>query len=305
MKKASEFLSSTDGNHVPDPAEVEEARRVRTVALNVIEQARRARQMTSPGGYHLEIKANVIGTNLGPSNYLREIFALLNLDALVSALDGEPDRAIDSTHAGVNAARGLGEEPTMISMLIRIAGDSIAKIELERVLALSEPKAGLADLQATLAAEADAPIMRIALRGERAMFDRLFSNLDSGVLDFQELAESGKTSFNPQAAFGWWRYRGYLPEDRAFFLEFVTRFIEIDQKPPHERKELYDQEEQAFQKAARSRDSRHLMTYLLLPAWNKFADADMRNKANLRCAVAGIASERFRQAKGRWPNELD
>src|SRR4029077_12467335 len=43
---------------------------------------------------------------------------------------------------------------------------------------------------------------------------------------------------------------------------------------------------------------------LLLPPLSKIADSDIRNKASLRSAAVGLACERFRLAKGRWPTEL-
>ena len=47
------------------------------------------------------------------------------------------------------------------------------------------------------------------------------------------------------------------------------------------------------------------LTHLLLRPLSKTADADTSNKASLRSAAVGVACERFRLAKGRWPTELE
>lgn len=303
---SADWLPKPDLNRLPDPAAAAEAKRVRTACLDVIKEARRAQSMTSPGGYHLDVKPNVLGTLLEPTQNLREIAALLALDAVVSALSGDRDPAVTSTHALLNAARGLGDEPFLISVLVRIACATIAKQTAERVLALGEPRNGLPELQETFAAESGEPLLTAGLKGERASFDKLFENLDTGQTDLGEVSGSRGDSLTTSQSFGWWVYRSHLPEDRAYYLETMTRLIDISRKPPHERKALFDREDDAFRAAAQAnpRDRRHLLTNLLMPAWTKVADADIRNKANLRSAAAGIACERFRQANGRWPNDL-
>jgi|SRR5579883_184790 len=300
------WLESPELNHLPDPDDAREAVRVRDACLDVIGPAREVRHMTSPGGYHLDVPPNVLNTLLPRSQNLRGLVALLWLDAIVFALNGDSVRAVESTQAALVAARGIGDEPFLISMLVRIATTIIAKTTAERVLAWGEPRTGLDVLQATFAAEAEAPLMTIGLRGERAAFDRLFDNIDRGVLGVSDLSEAADKSFNPQRAVGEWLYRGYLPGDRARFLEIMTRLIAISREPAHDRRGHFEQEEADFRAWASPRppDRQYLLTSLLMPAWGKIATSDLRAKANLRAAAAGIACERFRQANKRWPKDL-
>jgi hypothetical protein len=46
------------------------------------------------------------------------------------------------------------------------------------------------------------------------------------------------------------------------------------------------------------------MLRLWVPACGKLAWADVRTKAQLRAAMVGVAAERFRMTKGRWPKDL-
>jgi hypothetical protein len=292
-----DWLPKPEFNRLPDPTDVEGAKRVRSACLGVIEPARRVRHMILPGGYHLEVKTNVLNTPLEQSQHLRGVVALLWLDALVFALDNDCDRAVESTHAALNAARGIGDEPFYISMLVRLASTAIAAQAAERVLAWGEPRAGLAELQAKFSAEAVEPLLAVALRGERAMFDRVFESVDSGSVGLKELTDD-PSSTDLQTEFATWFYRGHLPADRAAMLLTMTAYLDASRRPPHEQPALFA----AVSPPPREFD--HLLSGLLLPAIQKMAGSDWRVKACLLSAAVGIACERFRQANGRWPKDL-
>src|SRR5205814_10211529 len=54
-------------------------------------------------------------------------------------------------------------------------------------------------------------------------------------------------------------------------------------------------------------DEDHLppLVALLLPAVEKVRLATWRGHAQLRCAIAALAAERYRRQAGRWPDSLD
>src|SRR5947209_12590997 len=139
-------------------------------------------------------------------------------------------------------------------MLVRIACAVIVVGETERVLGWTEPAAGLADLQAALTQEAGEPLMWYGLRGDRAMFNRLFENLESGAID---LFQFSGTESDPWGRVNYWFYRGYLPADHAHMLELQTRLLDASRKPLHDRKAFYDQEEQAFRAEAPANKANH------------------------------------------------
>src|SRR5438876_11774909 len=87
----------------------------------------------------------------------RELVVLLEYDASLAALEGDPDRGIRAARAGLVIARSIGEEPFLISQLVRIACARIAVQSAIQVLAWGQPTEGLAELQAELRNEADLP----------------------------------------------------------------------------------------------------------------------------------------------------
>ena len=93
-------------------------------------------------------------------------------------------------------------------------------------------------------------------------------------------------------------YAKRLPNDRAYFLETLSAGIVATKLP-----------EQEQRKAIASifrvpEDKRLILSRLFMPDLTKIHDADLRIRAQLRCAGTALAVERFRQVHGRWPNEL-
>jgi hypothetical protein len=152
-----------------------------------------------------------------------------------------------------------------------------------------------------LIAEGDAALLPAALRGERAMLDRLFDGLDAGRITLEEAA-----GVRPDAAdgwfelggFWWWYYRGHLPADRAKMLDLMTQWIAASKLPS------WDQPDQFDGVALPRREPPYIITMSFLVAAEKVAAADWRIKARLRCAATAVACERFRQANNRWPDTL-
>lgn len=251
-----------------------------------------------PGGYPLAVPADVFGLNTNLTWKARSAAALLETDAAAAALAGDPDRAVSSCHACLAAGRGIGDEPILLSCLMRTAIDILSARAVERTLGLCEPRAGLAELQAALLAEADAPLLADGFRGERAMLDRLFLNLADGTLKEAAVGYDKPFLDDPEAAFQAWKYRAWRADDRAEMLQTMTAYLAAARRPPHERLDAFD----AAISTPRDPDpQRHLITNLFVPAVKKVVAADLRAKAVLRAAAVGIACERFRLRTGRWP----
>jgi hypothetical protein len=276
----------------------------------VIEQARRelaesaaavrlARTLKDCPFGHREIvlKPNVIDTPLQDTQDTRAVVDLLRWDAALAAEDGDR-RAADALLALLSAARSIGDEPFLISQLVRMAGRTIAVNAVERFLAQTPDPTGLADLQAALAAEAEEPLLLYAVRGERAALDRLFENMHSGAVSHTDLTKEGGGRL-PWPRLWWWHYRGLLPGDHAFALEWLTKYVEVSRRPVHEQPPLVTAIPEP------PKDPKYLLSRLLLPAVEKVAHAHWRTTALARCAAVGVASERFRQKHGRWPEALD
>jgi hypothetical protein len=181
---------------------------------------------------------------------------------------------------------------------------AIAVGQAERTLGQGEPSVdGLAELQKAMEEEAEEPLLRIAMRGERGGMDRLMGSLQDGgtsVKLMKGMMGGGITQqqnrwFGEEALL-------YLPgavsNNRAALLEHMNKLIEISQLPPEEQAEPLE----ALQRSLRKEP---LLVRELLPATEKVAEAERRTRALLRCAAAGLAAERYRRKHGRWPEGLD
>src|SRR5262245_43427994 len=122
---------------------------------------------------------------------VRYIVDLLQHDAMLKAQSGDPDEALESCQALLNAARSLENDPFVISMYIHIAGDTMLVHTLERILAQGYPKdEPLKQMQARLRTERDELPSHwlAAVRGERAESYRFFEPLLSGRTRWMDMA---------------------------------------------------------------------------------------------------------------------
>jgi len=255
-----------------------------------------------PAGYYaFSFSENPYMTLVPHLDKARKAAALLEYDALLAAVENDPDGGIVAAHAALNVGRSIGDEPLLISQLVRIACGRISTQTAAQVLAWGSPKRGLAELQAAYRAEAEEPWVLHGLRGERAALHRTFAGLESGKLTADDLATLGiqKPGTVHNAAFQ--LYKGFLPGDHAKALEILTAYITAAKLPPHEQRAAFS----AVPIPPKPpEDFRYIVTRLLVPACEKVASAGIRNRAELLCASTAIACERFRLANARWPVDL-
>jgi hypothetical protein len=254
------------------------------------------------GFYPLVIDQNPYMTLLPHVQKARDVAALLEYDALLAAVEQDADGAIASVHAALNVGRSIGDEPLLISQLVRIACGRVSTQSAIQVLAWGEPKNGLTELQAAYRAEADTPFVLYGLRGERAMLHRTFESLESGRITADGLAVLGLQKPGPAQRGVFYLYKAQLPGDHAKALEIVTAYIAAAKLP-------HPEQQAAFAAIpippGPPEDFRYIITRLLVPACQQVAAAGLKARAELLCASAAIACERFRQKHGRWPDRLD
>jgi hypothetical protein len=257
------------------------------------------------GRYAVTFTPDFISTLLPHTQEARGIANLLSYDALLRAQDQDADGALESCRAVLNAGRSVGDEPCLISQLVRIACRAIALEKAERTLAQGEPSdAALAQLQQLLEQEESAPLLLIGMRGERAGEDRLMDAIQTGkikltgalamVSGLNGPANQGP-SFDETVAL--WS-PGNIKKQRAAMLRYMDRAVEIAKLPPEQRRS-------PLQQLEATASNQPVLVRLLVPAMSKVADALQRSHAQLRCAIAMVAAERYRLSKGRWPDGLD
>ncbi len=252
------------------------------------------------GRFPLVLAPNPINTTLRCQD-AREVAALFRYQALLQNQDGRPDAALRTARGLLGSGRAIGDEPTLISMLVRIAIHAIAVASVERTLAQGSPSAeALAALQRELEVDEAENLLHAGYRGERGFSHAMMLALKSGQASSAGLIGSGPAT-------GTWRDRleekagsllAYSAHPRL--LKMLTQCVEIAKLPPHEQKAPLDQLVSEVKQLTVS----DYLVCLLMPAVSKVASAAWRDKAVLRCAIAAVAAERFRLARGRWPNDL-
>ena len=162
-----------------------------------------------PSGHReIVLSPDVLNTLLEDTQHTRQATDLLRWDVVAAAEAGDTPRAAAGLLAMLNASRSVGDEPFLISQLVRMATRNVMVRSTEQLLAQRADAPGLSELQAALATDAEEPLLLYGVRGERAMFDRLLDNLETGA------ATPGKTFDREFDSFwgrvGWWHYRPNL-----------------------------------------------------------------------------------------------
>jgi hypothetical protein len=234
-----------------------------------------------------------------PCQEVRPVAALLHMRALLQDQDGQADDALATGRRIVIAGRSLGDQPALISQLVRVATHAVAVQAVERVLAQGLPSAdALARTQRLLAEDAAEPLLVYAFRGERALQERFLEGIESG--DPAVIGSLGSWRGRIEGLF-MWKARRYHPA----MLRMFQRAVEIARHEPEEQAgELRRLEEEIEQEAGAAHGGDGELIRLLMPALGKVASAFRRDRAILRGAVVGLALERYRLEKRRWPKEL-
>jgi hypothetical protein len=247
------------------------------------------------GRYPLQWMSNPILTVL-QSQDARTATTVLRYEAALASQNGDADGALACARGIVAAARSVGDEPTLISMLIRVACDQQAVFALERALAQGEPSAGeLEAMQQLLEQELTEPILLRGMRGERAAMHQVLLGLRAGDIKLTSIA-GGPTGF--EDAFGPMLAR----RSHGRMLRLLNEAVAAAALPPEEQAPVFKGIEQRVMKAKVEYD---VVTALLMPAILKVSEANRRWVGNLRCAIVALALERYRRDHGRWPDSLD
>jgi hypothetical protein len=287
--------------HQLDATQLKALREEMAKAATAVAEARKLADMPH-GRFPLQWSPDSISTILH-SQDAREAAHLLQLDALLLTQEGDLDEALRSTHGILNAGRSVGDEPTLISALIRMAIWAVAVGSVERVLAQGEPSpAALADLQRQLEEEEKENLMLCGTRGERAGMEHLMANLQNGSVKMADVLGGGGMRVGltgPDLVDGLLvtYSSANLKSQRTALLRFMTQIVEAAKLPPEEQWQR--------NKQLNADVTNHgLLVRMLVPAVIKVTEANQRNLALLRCDIVALAAERYRRIHGDWPPSI-
>jgi hypothetical protein len=263
------------------------------------------------GRHRLDYAADFLSTLMADQQNVRQIAALLHADIAEAVHRRDMVQAWHSHRALLNSGRSLGDEPLLISMLVRMAIDAIAIGSLEHALAQGEmTPAHLEERQQALAEESAVPMFSIGIRGERAGMDHLLTNIETGKIGLVAVLEHSARP-NRERTAAWWdsitEFFAYsmVLRSHATMLDYFDQMVHAAEQPPTERYKALAEIEDVIRADFASLDRTRILARLLLPAVLRIAQAEQRNHSHLACAVAGLAAERYRLRSGRWPESLD
>lgn len=251
------------------------------------------------GRHRIAYLRNVMNTQLEDQQRSRQVVHLFLYDALLCDQRQDTKGALNSCQAAFNVARSLGDEPLSISQLVRIAGIVLACRGVERALAQGEVATeDLAGMQKLLADEDAFPDYPILARGERALWHEMFDAMESEDVAIAALS-TGRPDWD-ERLFGF-AYRDNIRLQHPTLLAMMNRLIALSQLPMPEQAEaerLLDQE---------LRELRTSSALAALPFVGvlKLGEASRRKHALIRCTLAALAAECYRQKFQTWPASLD
>lgn len=243
----------------------------------------------------------ILGLRLDHLMAVRNVQMALQYQAILRGHEGDTAGALRSSRAALHAVRSLGDEPLLMSQLVRSSGRQQLLITLERILAQGEAApADLAKTQHLLADEAQQPLLLHAMRGERAISNELMQDLQKNVTAFKQMSMTTGLAVDSDNVMGDtlnYYLSGSLKGNRGAALHFLTEMVELAKLPPVEqRPRLAELEAQAKRLPVLAR--------ALCPACTKVAHTFHGTQAQLDCAAAAFAAERYRIDHGRWPATL-
>jgi hypothetical protein len=256
------------------------------------------------GRYTIAWKLVAIDTLMKDLQNSRPVANLLRHEASRRAQDGDMEGACRAELALINTGRSIGDEYTLIPLLVRTSLLALATRELERVLAQGEAdEKSLAAVQQLLEREdRETPAARVAaFRGERALTHRMLEAVERRELSLSSLGGTPGVGDRIGDALN----AGMVRHSHALYLRSMTESVEAARAPGPEQSAKMKELDATFGDLDRRRERRAMLALLLLPATNKVMSSVPRKLAWLRAAIAGVAAERYRRAHGAWPESLE
>jgi ABC-type transport system involved in multi-copper enzyme maturation permease subunit len=266
-----------------------------------LDEARKLADM--PRGRHpLVMSKDDFWPLLDSTQKTREMANFLGYDVWLRAQQGDIDGALASCRGILNAERSIGDEPTLISMLVRVAIRAIAIRKIERTLAQGEAsEEALKTLQVLLELEEAEVLLLNAMRGERSLSDRILRAMEKKGNSLSSMeAIFGAGGGGQSAALEQLRmfFSSPLKSQRAALLRYNNQMVEIAKVPSEQQPALLTQMNATMA-------NQPVLVRMLAASVDKVAAAGRRSQAELRSAVVMIAVDRFRLKYHRWPNKLE
>jgi hypothetical protein len=262
------------------------------------------------GRYELVLGPTLIDTLLPQIEEVRSVARLLAADVALRAHEADLDGALDSCRSILGTARSIGDEPLLISQLVRSAIDEVAAKSIQRVLGQGEASdAALSRLQTLILDEHAQPLLVVALKGERAFLTEAIRRMETGQFGISNISGSAKprsvaarVGDNVFAMLA----QTVLSGQQAIALDWMNDAVAISRRPAADQRALWAAWEARIAQVKRSRFGQFsaMLPVLLAPSTTAASGAFSRVQAELGALAILIAAERHRRRTGKWPASI-
>ena len=227
---------------------------------------------------------------------VREMARLQELEAILHAEEKAAEATVESVERVFGVARSLAEEPALISELVRVACQGFGVSAIERAVNRVE----LGDERLTrlsrlvVGAEKRSGFLK-GLVGERCMILDVFR--DPKKMDPQVFGAPRVTG----VLLSVYKAAGLTTKGAIVYLDFAEEFMQANRLAEHRRIEAAEAIEAKLEEAS---GIHVMMVRMLMPAYARVIQIDLRSRARMRAAAAGLAIERYRLARGELPDTL-
>jgi hypothetical protein len=268
-----------------DPDQVQALTDALDVAKSALVEARKLKDL--PYGRYPRVSDARRGPAVRPAAV--GVSGLLSYDVLRRGLAPNPDGALESCRALLNVSRSFGDDS--IAAIFRLGLRPLGYRSLEWALAQGQPsEAALEAMQKLLEDDEADPLFLLGARGFRADMDQLFAG-----------ALAGDPAYLPGNPFERVGAPVLVRNLRPVSLRLATELVEIAKMPVEEQER--EVKRRGFPKTT---DTSFLARTYILPKVQKVTRdltwEQVRTQTELRCAVAAVAAERYRRARGSWPD---
>jgi hypothetical protein len=218
---------------------------------------------------------------------LQNVCRLLAFDVLGRAQTGDFDGSLQSLRASLRVSSSLVNERFLYDHIIRMRTNHLIAIQLERLLALSEPSEALKKLPY---------LLTVATGGDTVLADGVREWRAGAHAEFKQIEGMRITPFDAfDGELRTYRDRPDVPRDHAMVLRWYNNVLKISRLPLHEQAAAFEAIEYPMLSDARRFG---LMSYL------SPLKATQQHQAAMDCARVAIAVELFRVERGHWPESL-
>lgn len=246
-------------------------------------------------------KQNPIATLIPHGAQVRNASKLVRLNMKLRLVDGDTAGAFGDFELQCRLAASHGDEPILISRLVQIAiqAQAIATAE-DMVRAGTTDDQSLKRMIQELQAMRQNGTLKWALLGERAFFVETCEALMTGRLTFSDFRSSVGTQPGP-----------FFPQPLIRLPAFLMRSNELRGAQMHTSLIEADDPQamlaaaQQMEKGVEDLPRTQVLVKIMMPSLSRAVVVNTKSEAQLDCAIAGLAAEQFRLAKGRLPDSLE